>query len=169
MSYLEKAIPHLKFHFFVVLYSAVKAFYEVNIEGAGGWARDLPVLFRISNEWTQLIMGHRPLTGYHCGLWMMEIVLLLSAFLVFGLKWRWRYLLLIASVWFWNGGIECYLWVVFNPHYGWDKFTPEYVTWFRKWMEIGPIRFPTVFFGNWIPGIVLYLTYCWRARKSQTQ
>ncbi|NQV29430.1 MAG: hypothetical protein HQ508_00960 [Candidatus Marinimicrobia bacterium] len=165
MKFWKKVAPHFKFYFFVVLYSTVKAYFEMNIEGAGGWARNLPT-WRITNEWTQLIMGARPLTGYHCGLWMVEIVLLLSAFFVFGSKWRWRYLLLVASVWFWNGGIECYLWVVFNPHYGADKFDPQHVVWFRDWVEIGPLKFPSVFFGNWIPGLVLYLIYCWRAKKN---
>ena len=161
----QSIAPHFKFFLFVVVYAAAKAYLEVNIEGAGGWARDLPT-WRVSNGWTRLVMGNRPLTGYHTGLWLVEVILLLSAFFVFGLEWRWRYLLLVASVWFLNGGLEDFLWVAFNPYYGPDKFGPQYVTWFREWVKIGPLKFPSVFFGNWIPGLALYLIYCWLSRKG---
>ena len=57
-------MEHLTFALFLFATSAIFASLEIQIEGANGWASGLPT-WRVHNGWTRLLLGSRPLTGYH--------------------------------------------------------------------------------------------------------
>ena len=75
-------MEYLLFALFVLVTAFTFARVEIEIEGPHGWAEKLPT-WRISNRWTKLFYGSRPLTGYH--LWM-QLFVVLMAHLPFGLS-----------------------------------------------------------------------------------
>ncbi|KAB2642333.1 MAG: hypothetical protein DVB26_02890, partial [Verrucomicrobia bacterium] len=51
------------------------AMVEIQIEGSGGWASNLPT-WRIEKHWLlDMFFGGRPLTGYHA--WVLPFILLI--------------------------------------------------------------------------------------------
>lgn len=145
---------HLKFFLFVIIFSVVKAYFEVQIEGKNGWARNLPT-WRIKNKITHFLMCGRALTGYHVGLWTFEALFLLLFPMFIIPNWQWYYLLAGLSIWFLDGGLEDYLWSYFNK----IKFDKKHLKWFKYWVGIGSFKFPAIFFVNWIVGGLLYYLY----------
>jgi hypothetical protein len=141
--------------FFGVLLLATSAFYallEVEIEGASGWARNLPT-WRLENRWTRLLLGSRPLTGYHLYAWLF---LLAAAHLpyAFGAELSLAVEARVAAfvLLFWI--VEDFLWFVFNPAYGIRRFRPEHIWWHAPtWWWIMPRDY-----WLWLPcGVGLYL------------
>jgi hypothetical protein len=57
-------LVHAVFAALLLLTSVFFAQLEIQIEGTAGWASSLPT-WRIDNRWTRILMGNRPLTGYH--------------------------------------------------------------------------------------------------------
>src|SRR5580704_987429 len=70
---------HAMHYIFVPLFVLAAAYafarVEIEIEGPHGWAESLPT-WRISNRWTKIFYGNRPLTGYH--VWLQVFVFLMS-------------------------------------------------------------------------------------------
>jgi hypothetical protein len=121
-------MSHLIFAAYVILAAFTFARVEIEIEGPHGWAANLPT-WRLSNKWTKIFYGNRPLTGYH--LWLQIFVVVLSH-----LPWA-------LQLWHWSWGMELrvigfvivfflvedFLWFVLNPAYGIRKFTRENIWW----------------------------------------
>lgn len=149
--------------FFLGVFAAAACFakMEIQIEGSGGWARDLPT-WRVDNPLLQRLFPGRPLTGYH--FWILLFICVVAHLpFAFGLRWTWsRELLSIAFVlFFWV--TEDFLWFVLNPHFGIRKFRPQFIPWHRStWWWIAPRDY-------WIAltiafGIMCYLA--WRAPED---
>ena len=65
----------MAFYIGLILSASLFAMVEIQIEGADGWAAQLPT-WRVENRWTRLFFGKRPLTGYH--LYVLLFVLLMA-------------------------------------------------------------------------------------------
>lgn len=143
---------NILFGVYLVLVSAALALLEIQIEGANGWAKELPT-WRIENEWTRWLMG-KPLTGYHVNL--IIFILLLSHIPYFmgiavpSLSFEMRlisFLILFLT-------IEDFLWFVLNPAYGIRKFKSQYIWWHASsWWWI----MPRDYYIAGIIGVSLYL------------
>ncbi len=130
-------MSHVVFGLAVLLLAFLFAKVEIHIEGANGWAANLPT-WRVKNKLTDIFYGGRPLTGYH--LWLQLFVLAFSHLpFVLGTEWTWRAEALLVSfvILFWI--VEDFLWFVLNPHFGIAKFTKDNVWWHRhSWFLIAP-------------------------------
>ena len=75
--------------FWVVLLGFFFAQVEIQIEGAAGWAANLPT-WRIEQHWLlDIFWGGRPLTGYHA--WVFSFIALFFHFpSIFMQQWSWR-------------------------------------------------------------------------------
>ena len=73
----------------VVLLSFFFAQTEIQIEGAAGWAANLPT-WRIEHHWLlDIFWGGRAMTGYHA--WIFPCIALFFHFPLFFLpRWSWR-------------------------------------------------------------------------------
>lgn len=136
------AIPILLTLVYVALLALVFAQVEVQIEGAAGWAANLPT-WRIADHWLlDSVWGGRPLTGYHAWVFaFMALVFHLPA--VLHQRWSWGLELRIlgALALFWIA--EDWLWFVTNPAYGLERFAPEFVPWHRHWIGPAPADYWT--------------------------
>jgi len=108
---------------YVVLLAFFFAHAEIQIEGAAGWAANLPT-WRIERHWLlDLFWGGRAMTGYHA--WVFPFMaLVFFAPLAFNGRWTWRdaALALAGLMVFWM--VEDFVWFVANPAYGWAHFDP---------------------------------------------
>lgn len=116
----------------VLLLAFMFAEVEIQIEGAVGWAGNLPT-WRIEQHWLiDWFWGGRPLTGYH--VWVFSFMALVFHLPVFFLsKWDWRFEWQIIGgvMLFWIA--EDFLWFVLNPAFGLSNFTPARVPWHKHW------------------------------------
>jgi hypothetical protein len=144
----------------IFLLSFFFAQVEIQIEGAAGWAKNLPT-WRIDHHWLlDLFWSGRPMTGYHA--WVVPFMALafhLPA-LVFG-RWSWRLEARTVAMilFFWTA--EDVLWFVLNPAFGWDKFTPAQVPWHKRWWLGAPADY-------WIATSIALTLFIWSYRRHNT-
>ena len=131
---------------------------EIEIEGPDGWAAKLPT-WRISNKWTKIFYGDRPLTGYH--LWL-QVFVVMMAHLPFALRaWQWTGAMELRVIGFviLFFIIEDFLWFVLNPAWGIRRFHPDHIWWHKPtWWWIMPrdywvftlIGLATYLLGSWL-------------------
>ena len=121
-------------------YLFVLAFFfaqvEIQIEGAAGWAANLPTWRVEGNRLLDWFWGGRAMTGYHA--WMftfMALVFHLPHVLLH--RWSFRIELRILGLLglFWV--IEDWLWFAMNPAFGLERFVPQFVPWHKHWL--GPV------------------------------
>ena len=123
---------------------AVMAFFfanaEIQIEGAGGWAANLPT-WRIEAHWLlDIFWGGRAMTGYHA--WVFPFMaLVFFAPLAFNGRWHWRdaALALAGLMVFWI--VEDFVWFILNPAWGWARFGPADVPWHKRWWLGAPVDY----------------------------
>jgi len=124
----------------VALMATFFAEVEIQIEGAHGWAADLPT-WRIEPNWLLAIFwGGRTMTGYHA--WVFSFMALaFFAPLAFNGRVRWREaaLALAGVMLFWL--VEDFLWFVLNPAYGFARFDPAHVAWHPHWLLGLPVDY----------------------------
>ena len=124
----------------VLLLAYFFANVEIQIEGAAGWAANLPT-WRIERHWLlDIFWGGRAMTGYHA--WIFPCVALFLHFpLVFAGSWSWRAeaRVLGCTLLFWIA--EDFLWFVFNPAYGIAHFSHEFVPWHPHWWGMVPVDY----------------------------
>lgn len=126
----------------VVIVSGMFAMVEIQIEGAAGWAANLPT-WRIEKHWLlDIFWGGRAMTGYHAWVFPFIGVMLHMGFVLLG-TWSWRLeaRALAATMLFWI--IEDALWFILNPAYGWFGLTPERVPWHKHWFLGVPLDYWT--------------------------
>lgn len=127
---------------------------EIQIEGAGGWAANLPT-WRIEQHWLlDIFWGGRAMTGYHA--WVFPFITLCFHFpLCFpsGLAhedtprrtgsafWRAEARVLACIMVFWIS--EDFLWFVLNPAFGIARFTPAAIPWHKHWIWFAPTDYWT--------------------------
>jgi hypothetical protein len=131
-------MANMAFYIGLVLCASLFAMMEIQIEGADGWAAQLPT-WRIENRWTRLFFGKRPLTGYH--LYVLLFVLLMAHapyFLAMAVpSWRGEARVVSFIILFWV--LEDFLWFAFNPRFGVGKFRKEHIWWHASnWWWIMP-------------------------------
>lgn len=110
---------------------------EIQIEGAAGWAANLPTWRVASNWWLEIFWGGREMTGYHA--WIFPCITLFFHFpLVFFGHWSWRSeaRVLGCILLFWIA--EDFLWFVLNPAFGLAKFLPGNIPWHIHWWGPAP-------------------------------
>jgi hypothetical protein len=138
--------PHESFwHPLLLLgWVAVSSFFfakvEIQIEGEHGWAEKLPT-WRIDKHWLlDLLMGGRPLTGYHA--WMFSFMILvfhLPLFLFGDISWKLEARAVGCLFLFWI--IEDFLWFVINPAYGLMKLLRRQVKWHKRYILMFPLDY----------------------------
>ena len=147
------ALVHLLFALVLLAAATLFALLEVQIEGADGWAESLPT-WRVENAWTHVVMGARPLTGYHLYVHLFVLLLLHLPFAlaIAPFTWAAEFRVLAFLVLFWI--LEDFLWFVLNPHYGLPRFTRADAGWHAaSWWGFMPREY-------WIftpVGVALYL------------
>ena len=139
----------------VLLLGVFFAQVEIQIEGAAGWAANLPT-WRIEQHWLlDIFWGGRPLTGYHA--WVFSFIALFFHFpLIFMQQWSWRLeSRAIASIMlFWT--IEDFSWFIFNPAFGLANFNPAHIPWHKHWLWFAPTDYWVAIL---IAGILLWISY----------
>ena len=124
----------------VVLLAFFFAHIEIQIEGAAGWAANLPTWRIEEHRLLDLFWGGRAMTGYHA--WVFPfIAMALHWPLVFGGFWSWRAEARVLScvMLFWL--VEDFLWFVLNPAFGLAKFSALHVPWHKHWLWFAPIDY----------------------------
>jgi hypothetical protein len=141
-------VGFIVFLFFVAF---ILALWEIQIEGKDGWAANLPT-WRIARGWPTVLMGGRPLTGYH--VFMIILLVSLVHLPLFFVPWSWRLEGLLIGFYLGMSIVEDFLWFVLNPHYGIKNFRKGKIWWHRTWW--GPV--PSIY---WIlvtiAGVLIYL------------
>lgn len=117
---------------------------ETQIEGAAGWAANLPTWKPVSSKWYSRLygkfMGGRELTLYH--LLVFSLVFIFMHYPYFaGKVWNFSseftalsFLFLVVIIW-------DFLWFVVNPKYDFRSFWGEHVLWHKKWFLHLPVDY----------------------------
>lgn len=148
---------------FVCVLALFFAQVEIQIEGSGGWAANLPT-WRIEKHWLlDIFWGGRAMTGYHA--WVFPFISLFFHF-PFVMLQQWSVKLecrAIASIMtFWVA--EDFLWFVLNPAYGIARFNAHDVPWHIHWL----LGVPTDYWVGFIGATFLYL-YSYKQHVQQVR
>jgi hypothetical protein len=115
---------------YLFLLALLFALHEIEIEGRFGWAEQLPTWYRTTGFLRFLLVGRKPLTGYHLSLHLFLFVAFHLCF-VLGTPWSLAAELQIISLLVLFLMAADVLWFVFNPHYGLKNFKKEKIWWHR--------------------------------------
>ncbi len=120
---------------------------EIEIEGGWGWAERLPTWFYKRGRFGRLyglVMGERPLTGYHVYAFTIPLLLLHLPY-VSGVEWTVESELITLAAYFTLAVVWDYLWFVLNPAYTVRRFQRGNVWWFEvPWLW----RFPRDYYNG---------------------
>ena len=141
---ISHIIEITKQSFVPILYVALLSFFfakvEIQIEGAAGWAANLPT-WRIEKHWLlDLFWGGRAMTGYHA--WLFPFIFLVFHFnclLTSDWSWKLETRILGALLLFWV--LEDWLWFVCNPAFGMSRFTSVMIPWHKHWVLGMPVDY----------------------------
>jgi hypothetical protein len=135
---------------------------EIEIEGGYGWAERLPTWFLkrgLTGRVYGVVMGHRPLTGYHVYAFTIPVVILNLPF-VMGVDWTLAGELRVFATYFALAVVWDYLWFVLNPAYTVRRFHRGNVWWFEvPWIW----RFPLDYYSGVLLSVVLAALAAWSA------
>jgi hypothetical protein len=117
---------------------------EIEIEGGVGWAERLPTWYfrrgRLGRVYG-LVMGRRPLTGYHVYAFTIPLLLLHLPY-VMGVEWTLAGELRTIATYFVLAVVWDYLWFVLNPAYTVRRFHRGNVWWFEvPWIWRFPLDY----------------------------
>ncbi|MFH1173145.1 MAG: hypothetical protein V1692_01285 [bacterium] len=140
---------------YLFIMAVVLAVLEIQIEGAQGWAGNLPAWKPRPTNWLakvyRKLMNGKELTGYH--LMMFGFVFLVFHLpYVFGLALNLDNWLKTLSLFFIFLILWDFLWFVLNPHYPLKKFKKEHIIWHKRWFWLMPIDY---YFGLILSFLVL--------------
>jgi hypothetical protein len=117
---------------------------EIEIEGGRGWAERLPTWFRkrgLAGRAYGVVMGGRPLTGYHVYALTIPMLVLHLPF-VAGVDWTLAGELRTIATYFALAVVWDYLWFVLNPAYTVRRFHRGSVWWFEvPWIWRFPLDY----------------------------
>ena len=129
---------------FLFLFCLVLASLETQIEGAAGWAANLPTWKPAPVRWYSRlygkIMGDRELTLYHLLIFTLVFVFLHYPYFA-GKTWEFSSELTTLSFLFLVVIIWDFLWFVVNPKYDFGRFWGKHVLWHKKWFLHMPIDY----------------------------
>ena len=112
------------------LFATVLAAIEIESEGKHGWAHKAPTWYRTTGFWGKaygLIMGGKPLTGYHAFMFFLPVLIFHAGFFM-GAAWSLSAELEAWALYFVWCPLWDYYWFVLNPHYA-GKFKRESIWW----------------------------------------
>jgi hypothetical protein len=117
---------------------------EIEIEGGFGWAERLPTWYfkrgRLGRVYG-LVMGQRPLTGYHVYAFTIPL-LVLHLPCAWGVDWTLAGELRTVATYFALAVVWDYLWFVLNPAYTLRRFRRGKVWWFEgPWIWRFPLDY----------------------------
>jgi hypothetical protein len=139
---------------------------EIEIEGGYGWAERLPTWYfkrGLFGRIYGLVMGSRPLTGYHVFAFTIPLLLVHLPF-VFGVDWTVEDEFAAVAVYFLLAVFWDYLWFVLNPAYTVKRFERGKVWWFEvPWLW----RFPRDYYSGIALSIVLSGVAAWIAGEGE--
>jgi hypothetical protein len=144
----------------VLLLAMFFAQVEIQIEGGAGWAANLPTWRIEKHPLLDIFWGGRAMTGYHA--WVFPFVAMFFHFPFFMLE-RWSLRLearaLACIMVFWV--VEDFLWFVFNPAYGVERFDPGHVAWHKHWLLFAPTDY-------WVSSIIALglLFWSYQSRRN---
>jgi hypothetical protein len=146
----EHALRILFLFAYAVLFAAV----EIEIEGPHGWAERLPTWFRVTPGYARfygLFMRGKPLTGYHLVMFVLPAWSFHIGF-VAGIPWSWAAEATTLSAYIVWVVIWDFLWFVFNPRFGWQRFRKGEVWWHSgPWLG----RFPSDYYAAYASSFVI--------------
>ncbi|OGL84510.1 hypothetical protein A3J03_01680, partial [Candidatus Uhrbacteria bacterium RIFCSPLOWO2_02_FULL_46_25] len=129
---------------YLFLLALALAFLEVQIEGAHGWAVNLPCWRPKGGRWYSWlytkVMGGKELTGYHLGVFSFAFLVLHLPY-IWGVPWGIGPELQTLSLFFLFIVLWDFLWFIINPHYGIRKFRPNCISWHKIWIARVPIDY----------------------------
>lgn len=145
----------IKIIYFFVL-AVLLAILEIQIEGADGWAANLPTWrpsheYRMVRVWRKLT-GNKELTGYHLFLIIFLLVMVHLPF-VWGGYWSWTSELELLGFFMVFVVTWDFLWFVLNPGFSLTDFNAKQVWWHKKWLG----KLPLDYYLGWIGSIVLFM------------
>ena len=136
---------HLVFVIFVIITAFLLAKVEIEIENGDGYAKNLPVSWRIENKWLRSLVGG---TSYHLYMGLFLLVFLHSVVIIID-AWTLQAEFLILSFLAFVTVVEDFLWFVLNPAkddktgeriYGIRNFKQERIPWFKdRWLWFAPV------------------------------
>lgn len=115
------------------LFAVIVACIEIESEGKYGWAEKAPTWYRTTGFWGKaygLVMGGKPLTGYHTFMFFFP-ALLFHAHFFMGVRWTATAELEAWALYFVWCPLWDYFWFVLNPAYK-GKFKKDQVWWHAK-------------------------------------
>ncbi len=114
---------------YIIWISLIFAFLEIQIEGARGWAENLPC-WKYKNPFRKII-GWTTIDGYHVYCWLLFGSLFhLPYFFGYPITIENEFNIILSFFLF--GIFEDFLWFVFNPAWGIKKFFTKEIPWHPK-------------------------------------
>jgi len=133
---------------YVFILALILAILEVQIEGANGWAKNLPTWRANPDKWYAKIymeiMEGKEMTGYHLSLFSMILLLFHFPF-VSGIQWTMANEISTIIIFLFFIVVEDYLWFVVNPHFTVKNFKGDHLFWHKKWFLKIPRDYWTAF------------------------
>ena len=110
---------------FIAIYAFLYALLEIEIEGAHGWAKNLP---------TVKVMGK--FTMYHV---LMNLTVLLTIVAVVGQKYPPSYIVFFTVAWLL---LEDIFWFILNPYYTVALYSKQHIPWHanQPWLLGSPLH-----------------------------
>ncbi len=156
------------------------AWLEIQIEGAHGWAKNLPTwrgqpswaapnsrFFSMLRRGFASATGGNELTGYHLTLTGFLLVVMLMPVLYAERKLS--TLAVTLGFFFVTTVTWDFLWFVFNPAFGMSRFRPEFLHWHPRWIGPMPAAYPAGYvtgaalislgYQDWSAGVIAVLAH----------
>jgi hypothetical protein len=133
---------------YIFILALILAILEVQIEGAHGWAKNLPTWRANPHKWYAKLymkmMEGKEMTGYHLSLFSM-IFLLFHFPYASGLSWTISNEISTIIFFLFFIVVEDYLWFVVNPYFTVKDFKGNHLFWHQKWFLKLPRDYWTAF------------------------
>jgi len=149
----------IKLSIYLVLIAIVLAYFEVQIEGPNGWAGVLPT-WKTESKWFTWIFAGRPVTGYHVALNLLLFLFFHWPFLF--VKWNLADELSIIASNTILAVIWDFLWFIINPYFGFEKYRPENIWWFKNWL----LGFPIDYYVGILVSFVIFFLSSYNRHKN---
>lgn len=136
----------------IVLAFFFSAFWEMAAEGPNGGAatqHGWKIDFGLGEGFV--------LKQYHFFLWYVTVPLFLIVPIV-AAGFDKKLICIVLMGYFVGIIVEDFSWVVLNPFFGVEKFSPEYITW-NAWTIIGAVKIPTMYIVWSIGAIVSFIVF----------
>lgn len=128
----------LVFLLFLLWISFCAAKFEISIEGANGWAKNLPTWRLPPSSWvSKVFFSDKPATGYHIWLEITAISVIHSVYIFVAPSWNIELRILAFFLFFCV--VEDFLWFALNPAFGIKNFRADKIWWHQKhWWIFAP-------------------------------